>query len=112
APPPKAPAPKQAAPKRVNPAVRIATATLERHDDSARPERGFSLRVARVERGDELNVRRGPSEFHQTLGTIPSEGRGVRLIGNCDELWCPVRYGYLSGWVNANYLAEEDRPER
>jgi Bacterial SH3 domain len=111
-PPPKAPAPKQAAPKRVNPAVRIATAALERHQDSALPETGPSLRVARVGSGDELNVRSGPSEFHQTLGTIPSEGRGVRLIGDCDGLWCPVRYGYLSGWVNANYLAEEDRPER
>jgi uncharacterized protein YraI len=65
-----------------------------------------------VESGDELNVRSGPSEFHQTVGTIPSEGRGVRLVGDCDGLWCPVRYGHLSGWVNANYLAEEDRPQR
>jgi hypothetical protein len=111
-PAPKAPAPKQAAPKRVNPAVRIATAALERHEGSARPETGVSLRVARVESGDELNVRSGPSEFHQTVGTIPSEGRGVRLVGDCDGLWCPVRYGHLSGWVNANYLAEEDRPQR
>jgi hypothetical protein len=111
-PAPKVPAPKQAAPKRVNPAVRIATAALERHEGNARPETGVSLRVARVESGDELNVRSGPSEFHQTLGTIPSKGRGVRLIGDCDGLWCPVRYGYLSGWVNANYLAEEDRPQR
>ena len=57
--------------------------------------------------GDELNVHSGPSEYHETLGTIPSDGRRVRIVGECNGSWCPVRYGYLRGWVNANYLVQD-----
>jgi Bacterial SH3 domain len=99
--------PRTAAPKQVNSAVRISSATLERHERSTEPEADILVRVAGVEMGDELNVRSGPSELHETLGTIPSDGRGVHIVGDCNGSWCPVHYGYLRGWVNANYLAED-----
>jgi hypothetical protein len=99
--------PRPAAPKQVNSAARISTAALERHERSTEPKTEIPVRVAGVEMGDELNVRSGPSEFHETLGAIPSESRGVHIVGNCNGSWCPVRYGYLRGWVNANYLAED-----
>jgi hypothetical protein len=31
----------------------------------------------------------------------------VRIIGACRELWCPIRHGRTTGWVNRYYLAEE-----
>ncbi len=66
-----------------------------------------SFRVAGVTYGDTLNVRSGPSEYHPPVGTIPSEGRGVQIIGACRDLWCPVRHGRLTGWVNRFYLTED-----
>lgn len=106
-----APIPKQITPKRAKSAVRISTATLERHDRDTGPNSEISLRVAGVEIGDVLNVRSGPSEYDATVGTIPSGSRGVRIVGECAASWCPIHFGDLSGWVNANYLAEDDRPE-
>lgn len=66
-----------------------------------------SFRVAGVNVGDTLNVRRGPSEFHVTVGSISPKARGVRIVGECRELWCPIRYGRVAGWVNRYYLAED-----
>jgi hypothetical protein len=66
-----------------------------------------TFRVSGVGYGDTLNIRKGPSEFHDAVGTIPSEGRGVQIIGACRDLWCPIRHGRTTGWVNRFYLAEE-----
>ncbi len=66
-----------------------------------------SFRVVRVAIDDALVVRSGPSEFHAAVGVIPSDGGGVQIIGDCRELWCPVRYDRVTGWVNRYYLAEE-----
>lgn len=78
---------------------------------SAPPERGVrripSFSVTRVAPDDVLNVRIGPSEYHQRVGALPPDGRGVKIIGTCHGLWCPVRHGRLSGWVNSYYLAAE-----
>jgi Bacterial SH3 domain len=104
---PIAPVPMQAAPESSRSAVRISTAALERHELGTGPGTEM-FRVAGVEIGDALNVRSGPSEFHEALGTIPYEGRGVHIVGECEASWCPVRYGDLSGWVNASYLAEDE----
>ena len=65
-----------------------------------------SFRVVRVAIDDALVVRSGPSEFHAAVGVIPSDGDGVQIIGDCRELWCPVRYDRVTGWVNRYYLAE------
>jgi hypothetical protein len=67
-----------------------------------------TFRVSGVGFGDTLNVRNGPSEYHPAIGTIPSEGRGVQIIGTCRDLWCPIRHGRMTGWVNRYYLAEEN----
>ena len=56
---------------------------------------------------DALVVRSGPSEYHAAIGTIPADADGVQIIGDCRELWCPVRYDRIAGWVNRYYLAEE-----
>ncbi len=66
-----------------------------------------SFRVSRVVEGDMLNVRAGPSEYHDQVGAIPARGRGVQIVGACRELWCPIRHGSLKGWVNRYYLAED-----
>lgn len=70
-------------------------------------ERQATFRVARVEQGDVLNVRDGPSEYHTPVGGISPDGRGIRIVGICRGLWCPIRHGRVSGWVNAYYLAAE-----
>jgi uncharacterized protein YgiM (DUF1202 family) len=64
-------------------------------------------RVRGVERDDVLNVRRGPSDQHDQVAAIPSSGRRVVITGPCEEVWCPIQYGRIKGWVNSLYLAEE-----
>lgn len=64
-------------------------------------------RVTGVHRYDVLNVRRGPSEEHVSIASIPPSGRRVEIIGQCRADWCPIRYGAITGWVNSLYLAEE-----
>lgn len=64
-------------------------------------------RVTGVAGYDVLNVRRGPSEEHVSVASIPPTGRRVEITGECREAWCPIRYGGITGWVNSYYLAEE-----
>jgi uncharacterized protein YraI len=66
-----------------------------------------SFRVEGVDEDDMLNVRRGPSEFAETIGAIPPLARGVKIVGPCREGWCPVVHGRIKGWVNGSYLAAE-----
>jgi uncharacterized protein YraI len=54
-----------------------------------------------------LNVRKGPSEYHEAIGIISPRGRGVMITGNCVGEWCPIRHGFITGWVNRYYLVEE-----
>lgn len=64
-------------------------------------------RVRGVADYDVLNVRRGPSQDHVSIASIPSTGRRVEIIGQCRADWCPIRYGAVTGWVNSYYLAED-----
>lgn len=66
-----------------------------------------TFRVARVADDDFLNVRTGPSEYHMPIGAIAPDGGGIDIVGPCHGLWCPIRYGDTSGWVNSYYLAPE-----
>ena len=66
-----------------------------------------SFRVARVDEDDMLNVRQGPSEYHEAVGIISPRGRGVVITGACAGEWCPIRHGTITGWVNRYYLVEE-----
>jgi Bacterial SH3 domain len=69
-----------------------------------------SFRVSRVDAGDVLNVRSGPSEDYAAVGGLPPQGRGVKIVGPCRDDWCPIRYGQVTGWVNRYFLAEETPP--
>jgi hypothetical protein len=68
-----------------------------------------SFRVARVSMDDSLVVRSGPSEYHAAIGNIPADGYGVEIVGDCEDVWCPVRHNRTRGWVNRYYLDEEIR---
>ena len=68
------------------------------------------VRVVRVEMDGALVVRSGPSEFDAAVGIIPSGGNGVQIIGDCRDLWCPIRHNGITGWVNRYFLAEESSP--
>jgi hypothetical protein len=63
--------------------------------------------VAGVEEDDVLNIRNGPSEDHDAIGAIPPTARGVKIVGDCEDDWCPVSHGATKGWVNRYYLAPE-----
>jgi uncharacterized protein YraI len=65
-----------------------------------------TYRVVGVAYDDVLNIRSGPAVGYAIVGTIPPRGRGVRIVGRCED-WCPVRYNGASGWVNRYYLAAE-----
>lgn len=65
-------------------------------------------RVRGVARRDVLNMRRGPSETHATVATIPPNGRRIEITGACQGEWCPVRYRRATGWVHSFYLSEEE----
>ena len=67
-------------------------------------------RVVGVEGEDVLNVRAGPSTHFPVVGTIPRDGRGIAAIGRCIERWCPVRYGPVTGWSSARFLAPDTEP--
>ena len=66
-----------------------------------------SFRVAGVDDDDSLNVRSGPAIYFETIGELPPEGRGVKIVGPCRADWCPIQYRHTSGWVNRNFLAED-----
>lgn len=66
-----------------------------------------SFRVHRVDEFDVLNVRSGPSEYYRAVGTIPPRARGIKVVGQCTQGWCPISLRNVSGWVNSFYLAED-----
>lgn len=74
---------------------------------ASRAEPRMTYKVRGVDEDDVLNVRRGPSEQHQLVASIPATGRRVEVTGRCEKDWCPVRYGAVTGWVHSYYLAEE-----
>lgn len=95
-----------AAPKRENRKASFSASWEEASVTSASGAGAF-YRVTGVHRSDVLNVRRGPSEQHAQIGSIPPTGRKVQITGACRADWCPIRYGRVTGWVNSYYLAEE-----
>ena len=68
---------------------------------------GPSFWVNGVARDDVLNMREGPSSEAEVVGEIPSDGRGVRIIGDCRDMWCLVSFDGVKGWVNRSYLMYE-----
>jgi hypothetical protein len=105
--PPTPKKPRQANAPAATPPARKAARKEPAAQRQAEKVAGPTFRVSGVGVGDTLNVRNGPSEYHPAIGTIPSEGRGVQIVGACRDLWCPIRHGRMTGWVNRYYLAEE-----
>jgi uncharacterized protein YraI len=66
-----------------------------------------TFRVARVEANDVLYIRSGPDSGLSAVGSIPPNGRGVRIVGACTGQWCQVDYNGVSGWANGYYLQPE-----
>lgn len=65
---------------------------------------GPSYRVRKVRADDTLNVRNAPDAASAISGRLPHDAREIRIIGTCIGLWCPIRRGTVSGWVNRLYL--------
>ncbi len=66
-----------------------------------------SFRVAGVDEDDMLNVRSGPAIFYPSVGGLPPQERGVKIVGPCRLDWCPIQHGKMTGWVNRSFLAED-----
>jgi uncharacterized protein YraI len=66
-----------------------------------------AFRVTRVAADDVLNIRSGPDANLAIVGSIPPNGRGVRIVGACAGQWCQVDYNGVTGWANGYYLQPE-----
>jgi uncharacterized protein YraI len=66
-----------------------------------------TFRVVNVASDDVLNIRSGPNSSSPIVGSIPPDGRGVRIAGTCNGRWCPVDFQGIRGWVNKQYLADD-----
>ena len=66
-----------------------------------------SYRVVGVDADDVLNIRTGPSASFPVVGVMPPDARGIGGLGSCVEGWCPVRYGSVTGWSSARFLAAD-----
>jgi hypothetical protein len=64
-----------------------------------------TYRVVGVGTNDVLNIRTGPSVSFPIAGAMPPDARGIRGLGSCVEGWCPVRFGSVTGWSSARFLA-------
>ncbi len=66
------------------------------------------FRVVGVRSDDRLNIRIAPSSESKIVATIPPFGRGIRIIGACADVWCPVAYRQANGWVNSLFIERDD----
>jgi N-acetylmuramoyl-L-alanine amidase len=64
-------------------------------------------RVTDVAADDVLNIRAGPNANLAIVGSIPANGRDVRILGVCKGQWCQIDYQGATGWVNGHYLVSE-----
>jgi len=71
------------------------------------PQPSSSYRVKDVGYNDVLNIRSEPNANSNVVGTIPPDGRGIRIYGRCTSSWCPIQYNGVQGWANGYYLAKE-----
>ena len=107
-----APAPVAVAPVAIRPALaksKQAAKTRHKAVKAAAPPAAPAVTfwVHGVDDDDVLNVRQGPSADTEVVGAIPPQGHGIRITGGCVELWCPVRFDKISGWVNRSFLVYE-----
>jgi uncharacterized protein YraI len=56
---------------------------------------------------DVLWIRSGPTTRAPKVGSIPSNGCGVRInFDNCRGQWCQVSYRGVIGWAHTRYLRD------
>jgi len=72
-------------------------------------------RVINVTAGDILNVRSTPSARSTIVGKLAPDTMGIRLAGpsrrNGRSVWQKIRYGDVTGWVNAKFIAVAKQPD-
>lgn len=95
----------------VNTASDAAAPTDEAVQVSQSPSLSDTLlqyRVTGVRTDDVLNIRSGPGVTHPVIGEIRPDGTGVQITGDATELdtelWVPITYQGITGWVNSRYL--------
>jgi SH3-like domain-containing protein len=69
--------------------------------------RAVTYRVMHVPAGDALNLRREANGSSEIVGSIPADGRKIRMTGYCLKEWCPVSYDGRMGWVSRHFLTIE-----
>lgn len=72
---------------------------------------GGDYRVAFVEPGDVLNVRRQPSASAAVVTRLDPDATGIEVIGEGQSvaggsLWLPIETSAGDGWVNSTFLTE------
>jgi N-acetylmuramoyl-L-alanine amidase len=65
-------------------------------------------KVIDVPLDDVLNLRSGPATHFSIIGKIPPNGRGIQIVGNCENNWCKIDYSGTRGWVNRQFLSGEN----
>jgi uncharacterized protein YraI len=68
-------------------------------------------RVTKVASHDTLTVRLGPGVQYKQVGSIPSNGSHIKIVGYEIQIgkffWVPIEYNGISGWVNSYYLKKD-----
>jgi hypothetical protein len=67
--------------------------------------------VFRVRSDDVLNVRAAPGTKSPAVGSLPHNAKGIKVTGPGKQagrdMWVPIKFQSLTGWVNQSYLFEE-----
>lgn len=77
------------------------------------PEGSFvKYRVNDVANNDTLAIRLEPNPSTKKVGFIPPDGKDIKVTGMCrlasgSNIWVPIKYQNIKGWVNAIFLAEQ-----
>jgi uncharacterized membrane protein len=98
-----------------SPKIAPATEEASAHDEDGRPAQGDessgeakSFRVDGVAEGDVLNIRYKADADSPLAGSIPAGAPHVEALGAPRTVgsaaWQRVRYGGVTGWVNARFL--------
>ncbi|MEM1376430.1 MAG: SH3 domain-containing protein [Pseudomonadota bacterium] len=51
-----------------------------------------------------LNVRVGPGADYGRVGQLRANSCGVEILGRCQENWCAIRQGSVTGWVSMRFI--------
>ncbi|HPY40904.1 MAG TPA: SH3 domain-containing protein, partial [Thiolinea sp.] len=60
--------------------------------------------VVNVSSNDVLNMRAGPTNNSDVIGSIPHNGQTVVATGNKQNSWVEVSWAGETGWVNQRFL--------